>query len=566
MPDSVIGFGGGDWLIFGVTALLILLAFTWTRRLQNQITEWAGKTRTVMIFLFVLPIALRIALLPNHPVPVPTLYDEFSHLLAADTLLHFRLANPPHALHKFFETFFVLQEPTYSSIYPPGQGLTLAFGRAISGLPWTGVLAATGALCALCYWALKAYVEPGWALLGGLLAVMEFGPLSLWMNSYWGGSLAAAAGCLVFGSLPRLCAAWRNRRAARRRDALLLGAGFGLHLLTRQFESTLLLASIFIFVMTYMRRLTWRPVLHSMTVALLAAVPAAALIVLQNKQVTGSWTTLPEQLSQFQYGVPTTLTIEAPAKPHNELTPQQAMEYRSQLLMHGATKDTPGRFLLRLEYRVRDYRFFFLPPLYLALAAFLFAMGRNDFRKVAGVLVIFALGTNLFPYLLVHYLAAVVCLFVLVSVTGLRKLNEIRVRSRAVGSQIVQVLVLLCGAQFIFWYGIHVCERFGWRSELLQYETWDAINHETRDPRAAIRQQLEAMGGQLLVFVHYSPRHIFQNEWVWNAANIDDSQIVWARDLGQSEDEELIRYYPRRHVVRIEADATPVTFTVSKPE
>ena len=522
MPDSRIGFGEADWLIFGVTALLILAAFTWTRTRKQRLAEWAGKTRTVMAWLFVLPIALRLLLLPNHPMPAPNLYDEFSHLLVADTLLHMRLANPPHALHQFFETFFVLQEPTYSSIYPLGQGLMLAFGRLISGTPWTGVVVTTGAFCALCYWALKAYVEPGWALLGGLLAVMEFGPLNLWMNSYWGGSLAAAAGCLVFGSLPRLRDNWKSGRAPRKRDAVLLGAGFGMHLLTRQFESTLLLLSMALFVAPWLRRRdSKKPLFHSMAWAIAAVAPALLLIVAQNKQVTGSWITLPEQLSRYQYGVPTTLTIEAPAKPHRDLTLQQATEYRSQLLMHGMSTDTVGRFLLRLEYRVRDYRFFFMPALYLALLAFLFAIERNDFLWVTATLAIFALGTNLFPYLLVHYLAAVTCLFVLASIAGLRRLDNWRIRGRPVGTDIAQVLILLCGAQFVLWYGVHLIERFGLRSELLRYETWDMINHENRDPRASVRRQLESLGGRLLVFVHYSPRHIFQNEWVWNAADID---------------------------------------------
>ena len=143
-------------------------------------------------------------MLPHHPVPSPDVYDEFGHLLVADTLLHFRLANPPHPLHQFFETFFVLQTPSYASIYPIGQGLTLAIGRAIFGLPWAGVLLSSAAMCALCYWMLRGWTTPGWALLGGLLAVIEFGPLNAWMNSYWGGGLAACGGCLVFGALPRL--------------------------------------------------------------------------------------------------------------------------------------------------------------------------------------------------------------------------------------------------------------------------------------------------------------------------------------------------------------------------
>ncbi len=233
-----IGFGAADFIEFTLAALLVLFALIWNPFLRARVAAFADKTAYCMLLLAALPIALRLLLLPNHPVPVPEIYDEFSHLLAADTLLHFRLANPAHAFPQFFETFFVLQTPTYSSIYPLGHGLVLAFGRLVSGCPWTGVVLVVGAFCACCYWMLRAWVTPGWALLGGLLAVIEFGPLSAWMNSYWGGALAATAGCLVFGALPRLL------RGARTRDAVLLGIGFGLHLLTRQFESTLLLASI----------------------------------------------------------------------------------------------------------------------------------------------------------------------------------------------------------------------------------------------------------------------------------------------------------------------------------
>ena len=114
-----------------------------------------------MLLLAVLPVALRLLLLPNHPVPTPDIYDEFGHLLVADTLRHFRLANPPLPRPEFFETFFVLQRPTYSSIYPIGQGLALAIGWTLFGLPWAGVLLSTAAFCALCYWMLRALDHPG---------------------------------------------------------------------------------------------------------------------------------------------------------------------------------------------------------------------------------------------------------------------------------------------------------------------------------------------------------------------------------------------------------------------
>ncbi len=563
MPDSAIGFGPADFLEAFVAGLLILCAFLWTPALRRRFSFLAARTHISMAILFMLPLALRLLLLPNHPAPTPNVYDEFSHLLVADTLLHFRLANPPHPLSRYFETFFVLQQPTYSSIYPLGQGLVLAFGRLISGQAWTGVLVATGAFCACSYWALGGYVAPSWAFLGGLLAVIEFGPLNQWMNCYWGGAFPAAAGCLVFGALPRLGEAWGEGSPGRRRDAALLGTGLGLHLLTRPFESALLALCVLLFPFIVLRKgLPWSPILRSGSIALLAIAPAIVLTAVQNKQVTGGWTTLPEALSQYQYGVPTTLTIQRPAFPHGQLTPEQALEYKAQALMHGPGNDTFERYMQRLQYRMRDLRFFFAAPLYLAAGAFLFALRRRIYVWVALSLAVFALGTNLFPYLLPHYLAGVAVLFLLVSIVGLQQMAQLRIRDIQVGKDIAQIVVLLCGGQFLLWYSIHLLEgSHGPPLAFMQYETWDFINHGSSGRRAIVAEDLARIPGKLLVLVRYSPSHIFQDEWVWNAADIDGSRIVFARDLGASGDSELIRYYSGRKVLRLEPDAQPPQLT-----
>ena len=62
----------------------------------------------------------------------------------------------------------------------------MEIGRVIFGIPWAGVVLSTAAFCALCYWMLRAWTTPVWSLAGGLLAVIEVGPLNSWMNGYCG--------------------------------------------------------------------------------------------------------------------------------------------------------------------------------------------------------------------------------------------------------------------------------------------------------------------------------------------------------------------------------------------
>lgn len=483
-----------------------------------------------MLGLAVLPVVLRLALLPWRPAPSPDVYDEFSHLLVADTLRHFRLANPPHALPQFFETFFVLQSPSYSSIYPIGQGLALAIGWSLFGTPWAGVLLSTGAFCGLCYWMLRGWTTPGWALLGGLLAVFEFGPLSSWTNSYWGGGYTAAAGCLVFGALPRL------RNYGRTRDAALLGLGLGMHLLSRPFESVFLVLAAALFLASDWKRLA-RPAM----VTALTCLPAMGIVLLQNKEITGKWTTLPYSLSQYQYGVPASFTFQPYPAPHNQLTREQSLDYQMQRAFRAQEFDNLRTYVERLAYRVRYVRFFVYPALYPALLIFLVCIRDWRRRWVALTLLIFALGTNFYPLFLPHYVAAVTCLFVLVSVEGLRMLSR-----WPAGNMAARALAYLCVAQFVFSY----------------------VTYGQREPeqRIEVNRRLSKISGRLLVLVRYWPQHIFQDEWVYNAADIDNARIVWARDLGDGEDQKLLRYYPDRTVLLLEPDAHPPRLNPYKPE
>ncbi len=494
--QNLFGFGANDSLELALALLLVgaILAHVPLLRYARSL---ASHTIPCMIFLAAVPIVLRLALLPRFPIPTPRVADDFSYLLLGDTLAHFRLANPPHPMHRFFEGIFVLQDPSWSSIFPLGQGLALAFGELVFRLPWAGVVLSVGLLCALTYWMLRAWVTPVWALCGGLLAAVEFGPLSSWMNTYWGGAVSAIAGCLVFGALPR----------RRTRDAVILGIGLSLQLLTRPFEFVLLVAVVLLFAIP--RR--------TIAIAALVLLPAFVLTLLQNKQVTGHWTTLPYQLSRYQYGVPATFRFQPNPTPHRPLTPEQQIDYNSQVAIHDAPFDPAAR--------IRFYRFFFLAPLYLVLPFFLPALKEARFVRVAAAIALFTLGDAFYPYFYPHYIAAVACLFVLVSVKGLEQLSRFRA-----GREAVTFILVLCFADFLY----------------------QASTAPTPDPegRIAIANQLAKAPGKQLVFVRPGA-----HDWIHNAADIDAAPVVWALDLGPAEDAELRRYYPDRHAWLLEPNA-----------
>jgi hypothetical protein len=553
-----IGFGASDFVEIALALLLAGAVLAW-QKWANEANRLASQTVWCMAILGALPVVLRLAMLPTAPIPTALGADDFSYLLLGDTLSHFRLTNPTHPMHRFFETLFVLQEPSYSSIYPLGPGLALAFGRLVFREPWAGVAISMAAFTSLCYWMLRAWTKPGWALIGGALAVIEFGPFNHWMNTYWGGALAAAAGCLVFGSMPRLKDRWRIR------DAVLLGIGFAIHVLTRPFESIFLaLAVILFFAPVIVKRSELRALVRSGSIAALMVLPALGLILLHDKKVTGSWTTLPYALCRYEYGVPCTFTLQANPVPHRELTIEQRTAYEVQSFVHGPNTDTIGSFLERLTGRVRFYRFFFLPPLYLALPAFFWSFRDPRMRYVFLTLLLFFVGTNIYPYFYAHYVAGVTCLFLLVTVVSLENLSRLTVARHLVGPDAVRIILFLCAAHFVFWYGIQLSSNQEFARDLEQYESWDEVNHGDPDGRIGVNRQLAQAPGKQLVFVRYWPKHQV-TEWVYNGADIDRQKAVFARDLGAMENEKLLSYYPDRKAWLLEPDARPPRLSPYQP-
>ena len=200
---------------------------------------YAGRTSLWFVLIPALSFVLNIGIALHRGIPRLLIHDEFSYVLAGDTFAHGRLTNPTPEYYEHFETPQELVRPTRMSKYPPGQGLFIALGQVLTGMPIVGIWISTAAACGASYWMLLGFVSRPWAMVGGMMAA--FSPALLnWSQVYWGGCVAVLGGALLLGGWGRLMA---RSAAPLPRRALIAGSvtmSIGLAILanSRPYEGT----------------------------------------------------------------------------------------------------------------------------------------------------------------------------------------------------------------------------------------------------------------------------------------------------------------------------------------
>jgi hypothetical protein len=506
---------------------------------ESFLSRLAERKTLAVVALFCIVIGVRLAVLPQLPVPVPGIHDEYSYLLLGDTLAHGRLANPPHPMWMSFESFHINWFPTYASKYPPGQGAVLALGQLLAH-PWIGVLLSVAAMCAAILWMLQAWLPARWAFLGAVLVALKFGIASYWINSYWGGAVAAVGGALVLGAMPRIV------RRARTRDALLLGLGIAILANTRPYEGLLFCMPVAGWFLWWLAGKTKSPaMLRTRLVRVFA--PLAVVLTLTigfigyyNWRLTGNALLFPHTLNTRTYRTTGLFLWDHPKEPLKYRN-QQFEDFYNGWEREDYQNTWQDVRRVSAEKLTRSGSTYFWWGAVLLLPGLPFVFFDCKMRLL---LLIFLLGAAAFLTLIwsfPHYAATLTCVIFLLLVQSIRHLRTIRLGGRPLGLALSWAIFYLLAADVGLSVRRHVCDPLEWTCQ--------------GDPsRAAIAKTLSQTPGKHLIVVRYEEDHNLHDEWVYNGAEIDTAKVLWARELDPTQNAKLFAYFKDRQIWLVEPD------------
>ncbi len=509
----------------------------WLRPLEQHAARFARRKFLTILFLGLVTILSRAALLPVLPVPIPAVHDEFSYLLAADTFAHGRLTNPPHPMWVFFDTFHVLQHPTYASKYPPAPSAAMALGQLL-GHPWIGILLSTAGMVMAVTWMFQGWFPAPWALLGGVLVWSHLGLFAHWVDSYFNGSVALIGAALVLGAFPRIL------HFSRARDAFWMGAGAVILASSRPVEGLIFCLPVAVALplalMSRRKRHGQIAVVH--LILPFAAIVVCGLIFLAyyNARVTGNPLQFPYVLYHRQYFNYPVFAWQKANSPLHYDNPQ--FETFFNVWQRRAYPLTRKGWAGRSWRTAWDVWFVLLWPV---LTVPFLTLGRvfkdRRMRLPLSQFLLSSVGLLCVVWFQPHYAAPLAASLFVLLVQAMRHLRHLVIRGRPVGIFLTRLVVILA---------------FDW----VAIQAGHAARHpETRwtVARLNIARILNSVPGNHLVLVRYGPGHNVHREWVSNAADIDHSRIIWAREIPGRDPQPLFNYFRDRKIWVVHPETSP---------
>ena len=528
-------------LIILSSALLIIawqLLPTWFGKAQAEFGRLARRRRFAITLAGLISLGVSAWISSQGSMPRPRIHDEFSYLLAADTFLHGRLANPTHPMWTHFETIHVIFQPTYSSKYPPAQGLVLAAGRLIGGHAIVGVWLSCALACAAICWMLMVWLGPRWGFLGGLIVAIH--PLALaWSQNYWGGAISMGGGALLCGGFRRVL------RRPRARDAWIMGAGMAITAFHRPFEGGVLSATlILILVVKWVRTRT--PVAREWIKSTAAPLIVVAVFTVTawgyfDFRVTGHILQMPAMLHEKTYAVSQTFLWQSP-NPEPVYRHKAIRDYQMEWSLgpYLAQRSSFSGFIAGAREKIELYSdSYFQGCAAILLVALCFIGCDRRVRLIFGILIPFAAALLAATWAQPHYAAPAAGLLFVLSFQTLRRMNRWKIGAVSIGAVLTRVSLILLTASLIS-SDIHLPRPTEWG--------WSA-------DRSRLLARLTLQEGKQLVIVRYGREHDCSEEWVYNEADIDRAKVVWARDMGVEQNRELLNYFNDRTAWLLQPEA-----------
>ena len=542
--ERALGLAGAVELLLAVVMVAIALirpelASGVFERLEQRFSALASRPLASIAVVGVLAVAARAVFLPWLGAPVPSIHDEQSLWLQAQTFAAGRLANPAHPLWEHFETFHLNQLPSYASMYFPGRGAPLAAGLVMAGHPWVGVWLSMVLMCMAAVWMLQAWVRPGMALLGGVVVVLHLGVFSYWVNSYWGGAFTALGAMLVIGSVPRIL------RQPTWRLGLVSGLGIAILMTTRPYEGALLCIPAVVLLLIRLVRPGWTggraALIKTALPVLLLAGSAGTLLLQHNQATTGNLFKTPYSLNRETYADAPAFLISSPA----QSLQRGPVYFRAFYAAEAASfmrRGQPAEIVRSIVAKIYYTWNFYVGPIFTAaFLAGLYAARRQ--RYLLATVVFFAAGYFLETWNFPHYTAPLFPVLLVVTMLGFEQLRSFKVGARPVGLFLTRAMPVAAAALLLLPASSVLLGK-----PAMELNTYShpccALGQDNLKSRLMAR--LTDSPGADLVLVRDGPNNPIHQEMVYNDADIDQSPVVWARSLGAEKDARLQAYFANR--------------------
>jgi hypothetical protein len=390
-----------------------------------------------------------------------------------------------------------------------------------------------------------------------MLAVIRLACFSYWIDDYHGGAIAAIGGALVLGAMPRIM------RSLRVRDGMWIALGVALLATTRPYEGLLVgvpcAAALLWRVIAKARSgcfpVCLAPLPAALTLLRRATAPAllllavAGMMAYYDNRVFGDPFTLPYQINRATYASAPVFIWQAPRSEPVYRYKVMRDFYSGWELKDFLYARTPVGFLNTVVKKIGIVLVFFygmvlFPPLIMLPRVFLDR--RLRFLLVTGG--VFGIGLSLNAWLFPHYVAPFTCALYAILLQAMRHLRV----WRPFGLAVVRITPLLC----LILAGLRLYSEPAGISISHGPYTWYGTAPAGL-ARSRVKAKLEEFPGAQLAIVRYRADHAPFEDWVYNAADIDKSKVVWAREMESRNSRDLLRYFAGRNAWLVEPDENP---------